>query len=204
LLFTLRSLPAVTAKQYTYAYYSTLLISIILCFGVIDEVSEDLFRASGGVQAAARRSLWSVTALLLAAGVLLAVLAPGDNTVRWISGMSVVDRGAAIVQCGLLVSLLLASRFLGLRWRRPTFGIALGLGVLTSVDLAIRAIRAEFSSNLWISYLDFLATGSYLVCVSIWIGYLVLPEAKPASVAAVPNDEEVETWNRELRQLLRH
>ena len=203
LLFALRSVPSVTEEKYMYAYYATLMLSIILCFGVIDEVSRDLFCESQFLKAAARRSLQCVTGLLLVVGVLLAVYAPGDNSVRWIAGVSIVNRGAAMVQCGLLLCLLLFSRFLGLSWRRPAFGITLGLGILTSVDLAIRAVRTEFSSGIWVPYLDLLATSSYLVCVSIWIGYLLVPEPKPASLAVVPDDDEVETWNREFQQLLR-
>ena len=202
LLFALRSVPSVTEEKYMYAYYATLMLSIILCFGVIDEVSRDLFRESQFLKAVARRSLQCVTGLLLGVGVLLAVYAPGDNSVRWIAGVSIVNRGAAMVQCGLLLCLLLFSRFLGLSWRRPAFGITLGLGILTSVDLASRAVRTEFSSNVWVPYLDLLATGTYLLCVSIWIGYLLVPEPKPASLTVVPHDE-VETWNREFQQLLR-
>ena len=203
LLFVLRSVPSVTGEQYAYAYYATLLLSIVLCFGVIDEVSRDLFREFQFLKVAARRSLQCVTGLLLVIGVLLAVYAPGDNSVRWIAGVSVVNRGAAMVQCGLLLSLLLFSRFLGLSWRRRAFGITLGLGILTSIDLAIRAVRTEFNSDLWVSYLNLLATGTYLVCVSIWIGYLLAPEAKPEVIAVVPDDDEVETWNREFQHLLR-
>jgi hypothetical protein len=54
-----------------------------------------------------------------------------------------------------------------------------------------------------VSYLNLLATGTYLVCVSIWIGYLLAPEAKPEVIAVVPDDDEVETWNREFQHLLR-
>src|SRR5208337_2007821 len=113
-----------------------------------------------------------------------------------------------MVQCGLLLSLLLFSRFLGASWRRPAFGITFGLGILTSVDLAIRAVRAEFSSDVWMQYSNLLITGTYLVCVSIWAGYLLAPEVDPASLALVPHGaviphDEVETWNRELQQFLR-
>jgi len=98
---------------------------------------------------------------------------------------------------------LLFARFLGLSWRRPAFGITLGLGVLTSVDLATYALRAAFASEVAADFSDLLATGAYLVCVSIWIGYLLAPELKSASLAVVPQDE-VETWNTELQHLLRN
>jgi hypothetical protein len=201
LLFVLRSARSVTGEQYAYAYYATLLLSVALRFGVIEEVSRDLFRESQFLKVAARRALQCVTGFLLVMGILLAVYAPGDIDVRLVAG-SVVNRGAAMVQCGLLLTLLLFSRFLGLSWRRPALGIALGFGVLSSVDLATYAVRAEFSSATWVPYLNFVITIAYLVCVSIWIGYLLAPELNPAAIAVVSRDE-VETWNTEFQHLVK-
>ncbi len=200
-LFTLYSIPG-AGKQYAYAYCARLSLSIALRFGVIDEVSKDLFRESQFLKVSARRALQCVTGLLLAIGILFAVYAPGDNSARWYAGIFVVNRGAAMVQSGILLALLLFSRFLGLSWRRPAFGIALGLGVLTSLDLAMFALRAAFTSEVAVDFLDLLITGTYFVCVLTWIGYLLVPELRPASPTVVPHDE-VETWNRELQHLLR-
>ena len=107
-----------------------------------------------------------------------------------------------MVQSGLLLALLLFSRFLGLSWRRSAFGIALGLAVLTSLDLAMFALRAAFTSEAAAEFLDLLITGTYFICVLIWIGYLLSPELEPASPTVVSGDE-VETWNTELQHLLR-
>jgi hypothetical protein len=202
-LFTLYSIQGVTGKQYAYVFSATLILSVALRFGVIDEVSRDLFRESQFLKVSARRLLQCVAGLLLVIGILLAIYAPGNNSVRWHTGVSVVNRGAAIVQCGLLLSLLLSSGFLGLSWRRPAFGITLGLGILTSVDLATSAVRAEFAGAATREFLNLLVTGGAFVCVSIWIGYLLAPELKPAPVTVVSGDE-VETWNKELQHLVRH
>jgi hypothetical protein len=201
LLFTLYSIPG-AGKQYAFAYCVRLLLCIALRFGVIDEVSKHLFRESQFLKVAGRRSLRCVQGLLLVLAVLLAVYAPGSNSARWYAGIFVVNRGAAMVQCGLLLALLIFSRFMGLSWRRPAFGIALGLAVLTSLDLATFALRAAFTSHVVADFLELLITGTYLVCVSIWIGYLLMPELEPASPTVIP-DGEVETWNREFQQLLR-
>jgi hypothetical protein len=201
LLFALYSVSG-AGKQYAYAFSATLLLSIALRFGVIDEVSKDLFRESQFLKVSAKRLLRGVAGLLLVVGVLFAVYAPGGNSARWYAGIFVVNRGAAMVQCGLLLSLLLFARFLGLSWRRPAFGITLGLGVLTSVDLATYALRAAFASEVAADLSDLLATGAYLVCVLIWIGYSLAPEVEPASLTVVRHDE-VETWNTEFQRLLR-
>src|ERR1035438_5999545 len=117
LLFTLYVAQSMTGKLYEYAFSATLLLIVALSFGVIDEVSRDLFRESRFLKVSARRLLQCVAGLLLAVGVILTVYAPGNNSVRWHSAVSVVNRGAAMVQCGLLLCLLLLSRFLGLSWR---------------------------------------------------------------------------------------
>lgn len=192
----------VSGNQYAYAFAATMLLSIALRFGVIDEVSKNLFRESRFLKVAARRSLQGITGLLLGMGVLLAVLAPGNTRSWWFAGVPVVVRGAAMVQTGLLLSLLLLSRFLGLSWRRHAFGITLGLGIMTSVDLATYALSAEFVSWGWTRFLNLIITGTYFVCVSIWTRYLLLRELKPVSLTVVP-DEEVEIWNKEFQHLLR-
>lgn len=200
LLFTLRSMAS--REAYAYVFSAALLPSIALRFGVIDEVSKDLFRKSDFLKTAARRLLQCVAGLLLIMGVLLAVYAPGDSSARWHAGVYVVNRAAAMVQCGMLLSLLLFSRFLGLSWRRSAFGITLGLGILTSVDLATSALRAEFTGDITREFLNLMITGASFICVLIWIGYLLAPEPEPASLAALPHDE-VETWNTEFQHLLR-
>ncbi|MFY9903866.1 MAG: hypothetical protein WBD45_01710 [Terriglobales bacterium] len=203
LLFSLRFVHSVTQEQYAYVFSVTLFLSLALGFGVIDEVSKDLFRESQFLKVAARRLLQCIAGLLLGIGAVLAVYAPGNHSVKWHAGVFVVNRGAAMVQCGLLLSLLLLSRFLGLAWRRPAFGITLGLGILASVDLATSALRAEFTSDAARELLNLLTTGTYLVCVLVWIAYLLVPERKPATPTAVHHDE-VEIWNRELQHFLKH
>jgi hypothetical protein len=64
------------------------------------------------------------------------------------------------------------------------------------------ALRAAFTSEAAANLLDLLITGTYLVCVSIWIGYLLAPELELAPATVVAHDE-VETWNRELQQFLK-
>jgi hypothetical protein len=201
LLFTLYCVYGF-GMQYQYAFSATLLFITALNFGVIDEVSRNLFRESPFLKTSARRTLQCVAVLLCGAGVLLAIYAPGNNSVKWHAEVSVINRGAAMVQCGLLLSLLLISVFLGLSWRRPAFGIALGLGILASVDLATSALRTEFTSDAAREILNLLTTGTYLVCVSLWMRYLLAAEPEPAPPPVVPRDE-VEIWNRELQHFLK-
>ncbi|MFY9559029.1 MAG: hypothetical protein WAQ52_02230 [Terriglobales bacterium] len=202
LLYGLNSVPSVTAQQYTYAFMVTLAISIALRFGVIKEVSEDLFREHPVLKVTARQSLRWSKALLVVIGIACAAYAPGEDGVRLIGGLAVISRGVAIIQSGLLVFLLGFARFFGLSWRGCAFGIALGLGVLSSVDLATSAIRAQVASEEWARALNLLTTGSYLICALIWLGYLLAPERKPSILSNVSRDE-VDDWSQELQRWLR-
>ena len=202
LLYALNSIPSATEQQYTYAFIATLVISIALRFGVIREVSDDLFRKRQFLKEAARGSLRWTKALLALIGILCAIYVPGDDGTKIIGGLAVINRGVAIVQCGLLVFLMCFSRLLGLSWRGLGFGIALGIGVVASVDLATYAIRAQIASDEWARALNLLTTGSYLICALIWLGYILAPESKRSVVASVSGDE-VDGWNRELQRWLR-
>lgn len=202
-LWAMAVAPWVSELRYRECYYATLVFSVALRFGVIDEISRDLFRDARILRDLARRSLRVITLLLVVASVLLAIYAPGDTRLRWIAGAAVINRGAAMIQAVLLLSLLLSSRFLGVIWRPPAFGITLGLGVLTSVDLGIYALRTQFKAAEWVPYFDSVRMASYLVCMLTWIGYVLVPEVITASVTVVAKSNEVEEWNKELQQLFR-
>src|SRR5258705_5142415 len=133
-LYALNSVASTTGQQYTYAFLITMAISIALRFGIIREVSDDLFRERQFLKEAARGSLRWTKALLALVGIACAIYAPGEDGARLISGLTVINRGVAIIQCGLLLFLMCFSRLLGLSWRGLAFGIALGIGVLASVD----------------------------------------------------------------------
>jgi hypothetical protein len=201
-LYTLNSIPSITGQQYTYAFLATLAISIALRFGVIREVSDDLFREREFLREATRGSLRWTKVVLVFAGIASAIWAPGEDGARLIGGLAVINRGVGIIQCGLLVFLLGFSRLLGLSWRGFAFGIALGIGVLSSVDIATYAIRAQVVGEDWAGPLNLLTTGGYLICASIWLGYTVAPESRPFIVANVSGDE-VEEWNHEIERWLR-
>jgi hypothetical protein len=201
LLYALNSIPSATERQYTYSFIATLVISIALRFGVIREVSDDLFRERQFLQQAASRSLRWTRALLALIGILCAIYVPGDEGAKVIGGLAVINRGVAIIQCGLLIFLMCFSRLLGLSWRGFAFGIALGIGVVASIDIATYAIRAQAGDAEWARALNLLTMGSYLICSLIWLGYILAP-ARTRSVATNVSGDEMDSWNRELRRWL--
>src|SRR5947208_2057484 len=174
-LYALDSIRGVTGPQYTYAFVGTLIVSIALRFGVIKELSENLFQDHEFIRLTAARGLRWATAILILVGVASAVYAPGGEGIKLIGGLTVISRGVAIIQCGLLLYLLCFSNLLGLSWRAYAFGVALGLGILSAVDLATTALRVYLADIAWGRTLNLVTTGSYLICALVWLGYLLAP-----------------------------
>jgi len=147
--------------------------------------------------------------LLLLIAVALAISAPGSaadqisraSTYSSLKSMTfALDRAVTMLQCGLLVSLFLFSRYFVLTWRSHAFGIALGLGVFASVELATSAMRLYFKSSGRI--FDDVNLAIYQLCVLIWMFYLMSPAREPKSRGSALPDYDLEIWNRELQRLI--
>ena len=137
LLFSMRG-----ERFYTIFYYSSvhIAISVVLGFFVIHELFQDVFglitRDLGSVL-----FKWALLVMLLVAGVVAASTASAtEEPLRM--GIMTLQRSVRVVQCGLILFLLVFSRYLGTNWRQKSFGIALGFGAFASVELALVAINA--------------------------------------------------------------
>lgn len=86
-------------------------------------------------------------------------------------------------------------------WRKPVFGIALGLGIYLSAELAVAAVRSE-AGDVWPMGLDLLTMGAYFCCVLVWLFYLLAPERSPAHAVENLPESDLRVWNQELEQLL--
>jgi len=113
----------------------------------------------------------------------------------------VLERSAQIILCGLILSLFMLSSYLHLAWDRLNFGIALGFGILSSMGLALDAMRSQIGLASHLT-LDLLDMASYHCCVLIWLFYLLFPERKREQAPDAVPHTDLEVWNRELDQLL--
>jgi hypothetical protein len=197
-LFVLDHSPAVSGYQYLCVYWVGLAISIALRFAVISEIFSSVFTNYPGLKELSHVLFRWATVVLLLIAIVVAVHAPADGSVPIVSGIHVLDRAVAVMQSGLLLLLVGFSSYFGLSWRSFTYGIAIGLAIFSSVDLATEAIRTGPVAGY---VFDFVTMATYHCCVMIWLVYLLVPETGKRQVKELP-ESNLEQWNAELQRLL--
>jgi hypothetical protein len=200
-LFTISN-TGLNQNWYVRIFPLTLAISAVLRFGVIQEIFNNIFGEEGKLRALARVCLLWTTACLILAAILVSIFAFDQTSNSLIAGAAWVSRAVAIIQCGLVLFLFLFSGVLGVSLQSYVFGIALGFGILSTVQFANSAMRARELSASMAKVLNLLPTGGYHIAVLIWLGYLIVPARKSIQPPDEPSMYDVRNWNNELERFL--
>src|SRR5512140_2447901 len=86
-----------------------------------------------------------------------------------------LDFGLNLIAVGMLFSLVLFTRVLGISWRSIPAGIALGLGVDAVANVAVAPLLSQWGRAGYIA-VDIIRMSAFQVCVLVWFVYLLLPE----------------------------
>lgn len=186
-------------ERYRGAFALGTAVSTALRFGIIYEIFTEVFRNYKALGELGRVLFRWATIILLLIGVALAGT-HGNGPDGFLLIVPILDRTVSFMQCGLLLFLFLFSRYFALSWRNYAFGIALGFGILASLELANSAIRSQIAAGSYL--LDNLGMATYHCCVIIWIFYLVTPERNTYRTPRKLSQDDLEVWNRELQRLL--
>ena len=186
---------------YAPIYMGTLVISTGLRFGVFQEIFSTIFREQEQSETLARGFLRWTTVFLVTTAILCSLFLSGQPASTLIAGVAWVERGVAIIQCGLVLFLFLFSGLLGLSLESYAFGIVLGFGVLSSVELANWAMHTQELSVSAAKILNLLPTAGYHLAVVVWLGYLIVPATVRIQHTEQPM-HEVKEWSLELKRFL--
>src|SRR6201987_1267771 len=164
-------------------YWATTAVSVILGFRVIHEVFLDVFRpyhTLGDLGSVLFK--WAGLVMPMVAGVVAASTTSGTEHPLQ-TGIMTLQRSVRVVQCGLILFLLVFSRYLGTNWRQKSFGIALGFGAFASVELALVALNASIDNLLTPVLTSFINMTAYNITILVWVGYMLLksPARAPAA-----------------------
>jgi hypothetical protein len=202
-LYGLDILPSVSSDTFWQAYSVGLILEELVKLVLIGELFGHLLRPWPALSKFGYRLISGIGAGLVLLSVLAAAYTPIDNPQYIIASRAhIMEQTFYIIECGLVLSLFLFAAYFRLRWNNLTFGIALGLGILSCEHLATWAVMANGGLIEKRHLLDFVNMATYHLCVLIWFYYLLIPEKLASQPAVQLPENNLEIWNRELERLL--
>jgi hypothetical protein len=182
---------------YFYSYWIGAVVSLGIGFKVIHEIFLDVFRPYHTLRDLGTVLFkWATLVMFLVALVVAAASPAGQSPI--VQAVVTVQRCVRVIQCGLILFLLVFSKYLGVSWRQQSFGIALGFGGFASLELAGNALYSGGQINN--STAAFLYTAAYCGAIVAWLGYAIF---KPASREAATNLLMSQRWEQSLGDLQR-
>lgn len=182
--------------QYFYAYWTYSAIELVLGFMVIYEIFLDVMRPYPTLQdLGAVLFQWSALVMLLV-GLVIAASSPTSTETPLIQAIVTVQRCVRVVQVGLVLFLLIFSRYLGVSWKYRSFGFALGFGGYAATELTMFALHSSnhASQNL-VNFVDLMALNFTML---LWLAYCA-SKAAIASSAFKPLASE--RWEEGLSDM---
>ena len=170
-------------------------VNAILGFRVIHEIFVDVFRPYHTLKDLGTLLFKWAGVVMLLVSVVVAFSNSYDQS-PMVHAVTTLQRSVRIVQFGLILFLLLFSRFLGVSRKQISFGISLGFGLLAGVELLLMALNSGgFVKQTNLNLINML---TYLVAVCVWIGYSL---SRKAVREAAVNHLQTQRWEQSLADL---
>jgi hypothetical protein len=180
---------------YFYSYWIASTIGLIFSFLVIHEIFVDVFRPYHMLRDLGTVLFkWAALVMVIVA-LVVAVSSPTGQS-PLIVALLTMQRCVRVIQCGLVLFLMIFSSYLAVSWKQPSFGIALGLGVLAGTQLAGNALYSggEISGAVFV-----LANMSLYCCtILVWLAYAATKVASPQNTATALVSQR---WEQSLSDL---
>ncbi|MFI5111043.1 MAG: hypothetical protein ACHP78_19650 [Terriglobales bacterium] len=182
-------------EWFFWSYWLGAVVSAILGFKVIHEVFLDVFRPYHTLKDLGTVVFrWAGVVMLMVSAV-VALSNSSDHS--WLAhGVITLQRSVRLVQTGLILFLLLFSRYLGVSRRQQSFGIALGFGLFASVELVILALAS--GGFLRESGLGVVNMMTYNLAILTWLGYSLASKVVRETAA---NHLQTQRWEQGLADL---
>ncbi len=180
---------------YFYGYWVCAGISLILGFMVIHEIFLDVFRPYHALKDLGSVLFkWAALVMMLVAAVVMAASPSAKDPL--VHAVFTLQRCVRVVQCGLVLFLLIFSKYLGVSWRQQSFGIALGFGGFAGIELGASALYSSGQiGQLTLSWANMIA---YNCAILTWLGYaLVKAPSKHVSSSLLMSQR----WDQSLGDL---
>src|SRR5581483_3499103 len=182
-----------TYQQYFYSYWGLQAVSLALGFKIIHEVFLDVFRPYHALKDLGSVLFkWAALVMMLVA-IVVAAASPTTQQGPIVQAVVTVQRCVRVSQCGLILFLLVFSKYLGVTWRSHSFGISLGFGGFAGAELLMIALNASGNaSEVSVALVNMVA---YNAAVLLWMGYAYLKAPERENPANLLMSQR---WNQSL------
>jgi len=183
-------------SAYFYTFWVSSAVNVVLAFKIIHEIFQDIFRPYHALRDLGTALFkWAALIMVLVSVVVISVSPGWDDPLS--QTIEVVQRCVRVVQCGLVFFLFAFCRNLGVSWRRQSFGVALGFGLLAGVELLTTALHS--GHHLRGHLMNILNMSAYNVGMVLWLLYSVLNRREVAASVLVPL-----RWDEALTEIHPH
>jgi hypothetical protein len=196
ILFPMFQWGTYTYTEYFWFYWTCSAINLIVGFMVIYEIFLDVFRPYHTLRDLGSVLFkWAALVMLLVAFVVAASSPVGDQG-PIVQAVITVQRCVRVAQVGLILFLLVFSRYLGVSWRQHSFGISLGLGLAAGVELGTLAFHVSgHASEVMVHVTNLVA---YNLAIMIWFTYSLMKSPARAPGAELFTSHR---WEKSLTDL---
>lgn len=182
---------------YYAGYWTTSALGIFLGFGVIREIFLVSFRPYEALREFGEMIFSWCLLLLVLIALLSAFMQPDPGNGRIYLALSTGERSVRILQCGLVFFVFVFSKYLGITQRHQLFGIALGFGVFSCVEMSTLLLFNQYSA-ISSQTMRITISATYFICTAVWLGYVLAP-IPDRRTEVVPQSER---WNVALSNIM--
>ncbi len=186
-------------KVYSIDFYVTYFVTVVLLFFICIEVSRSALASFPGIA--------RLTIVIFRWAAFVSVIVSISSVSYGHRGLHVMGeilyslmRSASIFQLCMLAFLCLSMKALRLSARDLAFGIALGLGVMSSGDFILASLSSRIASLN--DPAEFVYEALILMSLAIWTTYSILPEPARKPIL-IPASSTIYRWN-EIATALGH
>lgn len=170
-------------------------VNAVLGFKVIHEIFLAVFRPYHTLKDLGTLLFKWAGVVMMLVSVVVAFSNSFDQSLV-VHAVTTLQRSVRLVQIGLILFLVLFSRFLGVSRKQITFGISLGFGLFAGVELLLIALNSGgFVKQGNFNFLNML---TYNLAVFIWLGYSFSPQAVRGGAV---NPLQTQRWEQGLADL---
>src|SRR6202790_2759437 len=170
-------------------------VNAVLGFKVIHEIFLDVFRPYHTLKDLGTLLFKWAGVVMLLVSVVVAFSNSFDHY-PLVHAVTTLQRSVRVVQLGLILFMLLFSRFLGVSRKQVSFGISLGFGLFAGVESMLMALNS--GGFVKQDNFNLINMVTLILAILVWIGYS--RSRKTVQVAGV-NHLQTQRWEQGLADL---